>query len=104
SPTMTRSRTRTLRAQNWPNRIAAARGAARNGSPIVPTIAVQAKKAKLNARALVQIIVLSRLGRIPEQTPVAAARERAGARLLDISRIRSPTVLRCRAKPTNVPA
>ena len=36
-------------AQNWPNRIVTARGAIRNGNPIMPAIAVQAKKATLKS-------------------------------------------------------
>jgi hypothetical protein len=45
-----------VRPQNWPKRIVTARGAIRNGNPIVPAIAVQAKKAMLNASPLTQII------------------------------------------------
>src|ERR1700751_6399653 len=100
---MARSRNRMLRAQNWPNRIVAPRGAIRNGNPIVPTIAVQAKKATLKASAFAQIIFQSRLQETDRLEPHVIARRWGGAALPDTCRTRSPAAARCHAKPTNVP-
>src|SRR5437773_4841140 len=96
---MTRSKTRTPLAQNRPNFIVAARGVSRNGRPMVPASAVQAKKAILNARARAHLIFGSRLG---QRAPAPRKRDEQG--MLDIYHIRSPAAPRFLAAPTNARA